>query len=278
MAARQQHPGRSGGAEARCWRRCGALVARQQHPGRSRGSDTMSLPVIGVGFAPSLCSLNATVRHASMLASAASCVAVLRLCAVSATRAFGPRQATSGHVGPFGHLGTTAPWHPGTLAPWHVVILAGAAEATPRCNAEPQRWALTLSLRSYAGFDAGLHLCAVSARHLCSVAVLTRCDCAPCFYAGFNRVSRCSVAFVCSLGHSGIRATSGHVGPFGHSGTVATWSRSWWAGSSRAAEQGHWARLPGGAALRGRAGRAEPRARRDPLVPGICHWWSWVWA
>ena len=83
---------------------------------------------------------------------------------------------------------------------------------------------------------------------------------------------------VCSLGHSGIRATSGHVGPLGHSGTVATWSRSWWAGSSRAAEQGHWARLPGGAALRGRAGRAEPRARRDLLVPGICRWWSWVWA
>ena len=208
LLARRQHPGRSGGAEARCRRRCGALVARQQHPGRSRGSDTMSLPVISVGFAPSLCSLNATVRHASMLASAASCVAVLRLCAVSATRAFGPHRATSGHVGPFGHLGTTAPWHPGTLAPWHVFILAGAAEATPRCNAEPQRWALTLSLRSYAGFDAGLHLCAVSARHLCSVAVLTRCDfsayhrrrfcsvavfaqcgCAPCFYPGFNRLA-----------------------------------------------------------------------------------------
>ena len=189
LAARQQHPGRSGGAEARCWRRCGALVARQQHPGRSRGSDTMSLPVIGVGFAPSLCSLNATVRHASMLASAASCVAVLRLCAVSATRAFGPHRATSGHVGPFGHLGTTAPWHPGTLAPWHVFILAGAAEATPRCNAEPQRWALTLSLRSYAGFDAGLHLCAVSARHLCSVAVLTRCD-----FSAYHRRRLCSVA------------------------------------------------------------------------------------
>ena len=140
---------------------------------------------------------------------------------------------------------------------------------------------MTLSLRFYAGFDAGLHLCAVSACHwrrFCSVAVFARCDCAPCFYAGFNRVSRCSVAFVCSLGHSGIRATSGHVGPLGHSGTVATWSRSWWAGSSRAAEQGHWARLPGGAALRGRAGRAEPRARRDLLVPGICRWWSWVWA
>ena len=188
MVARQQHPGRSGGAEARCWRRCGALLARRQHPGRSRGSDTMSPPV---SFAPSLCSLNATVRHASMLASAASCVAVLRFCAVSATRAFGPHRATSGHVGPFGHLGTTSPWHPGTLAPWHVFILAGAAEATPRCNAEPQRWALTLSLRFYAGFDAGLHLCAVSACHwrrFCSVAVFAQCGCAPCFYAGFNRV------------------------------------------------------------------------------------------
>ena len=177
------------------------VVGAAQHPGRSRGSDTMSLPAISVGFAPSLCSLNATVRHASMRASAASCVAVLRFCAVSATRAFGPRQATSGHVGPFGHLGTTATWHPGTLAPWHVFILAGAAEATPRCDAEPQRWALTLSLCVYAGFDAGLHLCAVSACHwrrFCSVAVFARCDCAPCFYAGVNRVSRCSAALVCS--------------------------------------------------------------------------------
>ena len=135
---------------------------------------------------------------------------------------------------------------------------------------------MTLSLCVYAGFDAGLHLCAVSACHrrrICSVVVFARCDCAPCFYAGLNRVSRCGVAFVCSLGHSGIRATSGHVGPLGHSGTVATW----WAGSSQAAEQGHWARLPGGAALRGRAGRAQPRARRDLLVPGICRWWSSVW-
>ena len=102
-------------------------------------------------------------------------------------------RATSGHIRPrravraFGHHGTMAPWH--TLAPWHVFILAGAAEATPRCNAEPQRWALTLSLRSYAGFDAGLHLCAVSARHLCSVAVLTRCD-----FSAYHRRRLCSVA------------------------------------------------------------------------------------
>ena len=37
VLARQQHLGRSGGAEARCWRWCSALVARQQHPGRSGG-------------------------------------------------------------------------------------------------------------------------------------------------------------------------------------------------------------------------------------------------
>ena len=137
--------------------------------------------------------------------------------------------------------------------------------------------AAVFMLTSTASRVAVLHLCAVSAYHrrrLCSVAVLARCDCAPCFFAGVNHVSRCSAAFGCSFGHSGIRAAPGHVGPLGLSGTVATW----WAGSSRAAEQGHWARLPGGAALRGRAGRAEPRARRDLLVPGICRWWSWVWA
>ena len=119
-----------------------------------------------------------------------------------------------------GHSGIWAPRHrgtqPGTLA---------------RCYPGRSR------------FDAGLHVFAVSAgrrRRLCSVAVLARCNCAPCVYAGFNRVSRCSVALVSSLVHSGIRAASGHVGPFGHSGTVAICNGGQWATADRWSARPAW--------------------------------------
>ena len=76
------------------------------------------------------------------------------------------------------------------------------------------------------------HVSACHRRGFCSVAVLAQCDCAPCIYAGVSRVLRCSAAFLCSLGHSGIWATSGHIRPrravraFGHHGNVAPWHPS----------------------------------------------------
>ena len=88
-----------------------------------------------------------------------------------------------------------------------------------------------------------LHLCAVSAYHrrwFCAVAGLTRCNRAPCFFAGLNHVSRCGAALVCSLGHSGIRAASGHVGPFGHSGTVAICNGGQWATADRWSARPAW--------------------------------------
>eukprot|EP00964_Phaeocystis_antarctica_P143724 scaffold109324_cov60-Phaeocystis_antarctica.AAC.1 len=93
-----------------CLSSASTLLRRRVHSMRlSRGGDTMSPPVIGVGFAPSPCSLDATVRHASMLASTASRVAVLH-CVQS--RPFGH----SCHVGPrgttraFGHCGDLVDW------------------------------------------------------------------------------------------------------------------------------------------------------------------------
>ena len=133
-----QHSGRSGGAGAwgrRCrsaWRHGGSAQAGRVAQGR------------GVGAAAVCGGAAAAPRQA--------------------IRAFGPRR-------PFGHLATTARWHPST---WARSPLAGAAEATPRLGlsvastllrrrARSLRLCHASMLTSTASRVAVPHLCADSA-------------------------------------------------------------------------------------------------------------------
>eukprot|EP00964_Phaeocystis_antarctica_P085677 scaffold54164_cov62-Phaeocystis_antarctica.AAC.1 len=113
--------------------------------------------IIGIGFSP--CPLDATVPHASMLASnsVSRCSAAL-LCSHSIF-GVGLRHARSMRL-------------------CATCFFAGV-NSVSRCRA-----AL---------------LCSRWLSEASAFAVPARCDCAKCFYAGVNSVSRCRAALACSL-------------------------------------------------------------------------------